>query len=177
VAPVHLNLSVSEFWTSDLAAGLERRALDAMVDPARIRLEIPESAVARRTSAAHHILAELAAAGFEPWLDRFGEGGTQLRDLDSLPFRNVKLTPSIAWSTNGNAGRPRAMLGSLLALGHDLGWREADAGVETRRQAEALAHVACDLGQGFFYHGLLDASQAAAVMRHSPDAESHEIAH
>jgi PAS domain S-box-containing protein len=177
VPPLHLNLSVSEFWVPDLAGELERRAVDAMVDPSRIRLEIPESAVARRMSAAHHILEELSSAGFELWLDRFGEGGTQLRDLEALPFRNVKLTPSIAWSTNGNAGRPRAMLGSVLALGHDLGWRVAVGGVETSGQAEALTRVGCDIGQGFFYHGLLDASQAAAVMRQSRDGESHWTAH
>jgi PAS domain S-box-containing protein len=172
VPPIHLNVSLSEFWTPGLALELERRAAASAVEPSRIRIEIPELAVARRASAAHDILAELAAAGFEPWLDRFGEGGTQLRALDSLPFRYAKLIPSLAWGTNGSAGQPRAVLGSLLAFGHDLGWRVAVAGVETRVQAAALEDAGCDMAQGFFYHGLLDASQAAAVMRRSRDDEA-----
>jgi PAS domain S-box-containing protein len=171
VPPVHLNLSVSEFWNPDLLSDLENRVAESSIAPSRVRLEVPEAAVARRTSAAHVILERLAESGFAAWLDRFGEGGTQLRALDSLPFRHVKLTPSVAWRSNGSAERPRAILKSLLSLGHDLGWRVAVAGVETRTQAEVLKSIACDVGQGFFYHGLLDAPQAAALMRQSGEAE------
>jgi EAL domain-containing protein (putative c-di-GMP-specific phosphodiesterase class I)/PAS domain-containing protein len=177
VPPVHLNLSSTEFWSPDLVSDLGRRVGETSIAASRLRLEVPESAVARRPSAAHAILEDLAESGFEAWLDRFGEGGTQLRALDSLPFHHVKLIPSIAWSSNGNADRPRAILRSLLALGHDLGWRVAVAGVETRSQAETLRSIACDVAQGFFYHGLLDASQAAALMRQSKYAEVPWTAH
>jgi len=177
VPPVHLNLSSTEFWSPDLVSDLERRMSETAIAPSRVRIEVPESAVARRTSVAHAILDGLAASGFEAWLDRFGEGGTQLRALDSLPFRHVKLTPTIAWGSNGNAARPRPILRSLLCLGHDLGWKIAVAGVETRSQAEILGSIACDVGQGFFYHGLLDASQAAALMRQSKHGEVQWTTH
>jgi EAL domain-containing protein (putative c-di-GMP-specific phosphodiesterase class I) len=81
----------------------------------------------------------------------------------------VKLSPAISWSTNGHSDRPRAMLRSLVALGHDLGWHLAVGGVETRDRAEALPGTGCDFAQGFFYHGLLDAPQAAALMRQSAE--------
>jgi PAS domain S-box-containing protein len=168
VPPVHINLSLSELWHPDLVADLERRTAEAAVSPSRVRLEIPESALARRTDTASSILEGLARAGFEAWLDRFGEGGIPLRDLDSLPFRHAKLDREIAWQTNGAAGRPRAALGSLLSLGHDLGWSLAVGGVETEEQASALRALDCDWAQGFFFHGLVDASRAAALMRQSP---------
>ena len=167
VPPVHINLSLSEFWHPDLLGDVQRRASEAAVSPTRIRLEIPEAAVARRTESANTILEDLSRAGFEPWLDRFGEGGTPLRELDSLPFRHAKLNSAMAWQTNGGRGRPRAALGSLLSLGHDLGWSLAVGGVETAVQASALRDLHCDFAQGFFFHGLVDASQAAALMRQS----------
>jgi EAL domain-containing protein (putative c-di-GMP-specific phosphodiesterase class I) len=167
VPPLHINLSLSEFWHPDLVADLERRTAEAVVSPSRIRLEIPESAVARRIDGAKAILEDLARAGFELWLDRFGEGGTPLRDLDSLPLRHAKLNSGTAWQTNGGAGQPRAALGSLLSLGHALGWSLAVGGVETWEQAGALRSLSCDFAQGFFFHGLVDASQAAALMRQS----------
>jgi EAL domain-containing protein (putative c-di-GMP-specific phosphodiesterase class I) len=172
VPPVHINLSLSEFWHPDVVGDLQRRASEALVSPSRIRLEIPESAVARRTDGAKTILEDLARAGFVPWLDRFGEGGTPLRELDSLPIRHAKLNSGMAWQTNGGRGRPRPALGSLLSLGHDLGWTLAVGGVETSEQASALRALPCDLAQGFFLHGLVDASQAAALMRQSGRSET-----
>ncbi|MGE0160400.1 MAG: EAL domain-containing protein [Gemmatimonadales bacterium] len=169
VPPVHLNLSVTEFWQARLVGDLERRTAEAMVAPSRIRLEVPESAVARRTSSAQRILESMAGAGFVPWLDRFGEGGTRLRDLESMPFRHVKLPTSIAWRSNGHPGPPRATLASVLALGRDLGWTMAVGGVESREQAETLRALGCDLAQGYFYHGTLDPTQAAALMRRPTD--------
>jgi EAL domain-containing protein (putative c-di-GMP-specific phosphodiesterase class I) len=83
----------------------------------------------------------------------------------------------VAWSPNGSAHKPRSTLGSLLALGHDLGWKVAVGGVETPAQADALRTVACDLAQGFFYHGLLDWAQAAALLRQSVGKEAHWTTH
>jgi PAS domain S-box-containing protein len=172
VAPVHINLSLSEFWNPGLPDELERRAAEAVVAPSRIRLEIPEAAVARRTAAAIGVVEALRGAGFDLWLDRFGEGGTPLAALESLPFRHAKLTPTTAWSPNGNAHRPRGLLRSLVALGHALGWRMAVGGVERREHAEALRPTRCDIVQGFFYHGLLTYTEAAALMRQSPRTEA-----
>jgi len=177
VPPVHINLSLSEFWHPDLLGDLERRASESVVSPSRIRLEIPESAVARRTESAKAILEDLARAGFEPWLDRFGEGGTPLGELDSLPFRYAKLNPAMAWQTNGGAGQPRAALRSLVSLSHDLGWSLAVGGVERSEQASALRALRCDFAQGFFFHGLLDAAQAAALLRQSSGEEAPSNTH
>jgi PAS domain S-box-containing protein len=176
VPPVHINLSLSEFWHPDLVGDLERRAAEATVSPSRIRVEVPESAVARRTATAKTILEDVARAGFEPWIDRFGEGGIPLRELDSLPIRHAKLDSVMAWRTHGGPDRslePRPALGSLLALGRDLGWRVAVGGVETPEQASAIGALQCDLAQGFFFHGLVDASQAAALMRQPTGPKSH----
>jgi PAS domain S-box-containing protein len=176
VLPLHINLSLSEFWHPDLVADLERRAAEATVSPSRIRVEVPESAVARRTDRAMTVLDDLAGAGFEPWLDHFGEGGIPLRELGSLPVRHAKLASVLAWQTNAEESRPagpRPLLGSLLSLGHDLGWSLAVGGVETREQASAVSAMGCDLAQGFFYHGLVDASQAAALMRQSSGRDTH----
>jgi len=177
VPPVHINLSLSEFWHPDLVSDLRRRTSEAVVSPSRIRLEVPESAVARRTDSAKAILEDLARAGFEPWLDRFGEGGTPLRELDSLPFRYAKLNSAMAWQTNGGAGQPRAALRSLVSLSHDLGWSLAVGGVERSEQASALRALRCDFAQGFFFHGLLDAAQAAALLRQSSGEEAPSNTH
>jgi EAL domain-containing protein (putative c-di-GMP-specific phosphodiesterase class I) len=69
------------------------------------------------------------------------------------------------------------MLRSLLSLTHDLGWEVAVGGVETAEQSRALRNVECDWVQGFFYHGLLDASQAAALLRQSLGEEAHWTTH
>jgi PAS domain S-box-containing protein/diguanylate cyclase (GGDEF)-like protein len=167
VPPIHVNLSVQEFWDAGLSADLDRITAEADVDPSQIRLEVPEVAVARGVPEACRILTSLAKGGFGTWLDRFGEGGIRLCDLPALPVRHVKLAPTMVWGDGSDSVAPSPMLRSLLAIGHDLGWEVTVAGVETPGQEEVLRDAACDLAQGFHFSGLLDAAAAVALARQS----------
>jgi EAL domain-containing protein (putative c-di-GMP-specific phosphodiesterase class I) len=166
VLPVHLNLSSSEFWNRELLSNLGRVTAEVGVDPAKIRLEVPESAIARRVASACRILTWLGEAGFETWLDKFGQGGVSLQDLPRLPVRHAKVGPALAWGGNGSGASEAApLLHSLLTVGHDLGWRVAVVGVETAGQRDALGSVGCDLAEGFLFSGPLDAEGASALAR------------
>jgi len=166
--PIHLNLSASEFWNRELLAGLLRQTEEVGVNRSRIRLEIPETALRRDVAAASRVLDDLQGAGFEIWLDRFGEGGLPLRDLPGLPVHQVKVSPLSTWNRDArrNGGLP-PLLRHTLAMGSELGWRIAATGIETRGQRERLQAAGCVFGQGFELSQPLDAARVGALARGS----------
>ena len=82
-------------------------------------------------------------------MDDFGVGHTPLRYLRDLPVELVNIDRSIV------AARPRrsdtAIVTMLTRLADVLRIRIIAEGVETQDQREQLAHLGCDLAEGFLF--------------------------
>jgi len=143
-----VNLSARQLAGSQLvratADALTRHALD----PARLVLEITETAVMGDADAALEVLLELKSLGVQLSIDDFGTGYSSLAYLRRLPLDELKIDRSfISDMLTGRAGH--TIVASCVNLGHALDLRVVAEGIETVEQRAALANLGCDIGQGY----------------------------
>lgn len=118
------------------------------IDPARLKLEITESAVVQDIDAAVTKLIKIREIGVCISLDDFGTGYSSLAYLARLPLDQVKIDQSFV---RGIGGSPRCatIIEAIIAMGHGLGLDVIAEGVETQEQFEFLLAHGCDGFQGY----------------------------
>ncbi|MFT4295360.1 MAG: EAL domain-containing protein [Micropruina sp.] len=129
----------------------------AEVTPGTVCVELTETArpVAADTGAPQ--LDALRQAGIAVWLDDFGSGYYDLRDLIRLPVDGIKFDRSFTAQLH----RPRAapLIGGLTAAAHEMGLKVTLEGIETAEQADVGRRLGCDLGQGFHWSRPIPAAE------------------
>ena len=136
---------------------LSHPALDRMVgdalaagglDPARLVIEIRESATAGRTSTITDAMGSLRARGVRVALDDFGRGMSALSQLDSLPIDQLKIDASFLAPIE-SAGAPAPVVAAIVAMGQGLGLEVVAEGIETEAQHGLARRLGIDLVQGW----------------------------
>ena len=130
----------------DVAAALNRNGLT----PARLELEITESALIAENATTRIALRELHGIGINLSMDDFGTGYSSLRALRSFPFDKIKIDQSFVRDIGRNADSA-AIIRAVIGLAHDLGLRTAAEGIETEAQLQWLALQGCTEGQGNYF--------------------------
>ncbi|MGH3743741.1 MAG: putative bifunctional diguanylate cyclase/phosphodiesterase [Mycobacteriales bacterium] len=134
------------------------------LDPARLHLEITETAVLQASSSVLDDMAALGDLGVTLALDDFGTGYSSLTLLQSLPVQVVKIDRSFVAPILEDP-RSRAVVRAVVQLCNDLGLDTVAEGIEEPAQAEALAEMGCAHAQGFFF-GRPEALSEPASARH-----------
>ncbi|HEV7470636.1 MAG TPA: bifunctional diguanylate cyclase/phosphodiesterase [Pseudonocardia sp.] len=136
-------------WVDEVAHALEVTGLPAD----RLQLEITEQAVLGDEPSTMDALAELRAAGVRLALDDFGTGYSSLAWLRRLPVHALKIDGSFIDGLRHADPDPvdRSIVASLIQMAHALGLEVTAEWVETAVQAERLAELGCDLGQGRWF--------------------------
>ena len=116
--------------------------------PARLELEITETAAMRDARHTAQILGALRAMGVRIALDDFGTGYSSLSHLVRLPISTVKIDRSFVRDLLA-VPEHAAVAASVIALGHRLGLTVVAEGVETIGERGALRDEGCDAIQGF----------------------------
>lgn len=159
-----VNLSAVQLDRWDLADQLSQALLPTGLAPSNFCLELTETAVASNPVAAQRAMSELAERGFRLLIDDFGSGQTSLAWLLSFPFAGVKIDRSLLLGATEESHR-RAVLRSIVDLVAELdGWSVVE-GVETAQQAELVAELGVDIGQGYFYARPQPPKQAGSTFR------------
>ncbi|MHA6779930.1 putative bifunctional diguanylate cyclase/phosphodiesterase [Pseudonocardia saturnea] len=146
VSPVQL---VEPDWVGIVTSVLRATGLPARL----LQLEITEQAVLGDETAALQALLALRAAGVRLALDDFGTGYSSLAWLRRLPVHALKIDGSFIDGLRYADADPvdSAIVGSLVGMAHALGLEVTAEWVETRLQAERLAALGCDVGQGRWF--------------------------
>jgi diguanylate cyclase (GGDEF)-like protein len=142
-----VNLSYHQLEDTSLSSILSAAVRSTAVDPAALRLEIAEAALARCREPAITALEGLETSGFRLAIDDFGIGSLSLQTLKRLPIDTIKLDDSVLAS----ATEERSVLGAAVGMGHALGLRVIAEGVETEQQVIELRALGCDEAQGFLF--------------------------
>ena len=155
----NLHLSIN-LLPEDLARpGYERWLLEeietAGIDPARITVEITESALLSDSEAISERLGRLRSAGVRVAVDDFGTGYASLAYLTSLPLDILKIDRGLIADIVGGA-RDRIVVKAMIALAKELDLKVVVEGVESTGQLGLLADWGCDLYQGFLGAGPLN---------------------
>lgn len=157
---LNVNLSGRHLDSPDGPAEVIAAVESAGVDPATIAVELTETVRPAAADAGASALEGLRAHGLALWLDDFGAGCYDLRDLIRLPVDGVKLDRSFTQQLP--LPRTPVLIGALTDAAHRMGMRVTLEGIETEAQASAAKELGCDLGQGFFWSKPVPADQVPA---------------
>jgi len=147
----------------DLAVRVLERVRDRGVDPSKVVLEITETSFATDPARATALLHELHAAGVRVSLDDFGQGYTSLGSLGRLPVSELKIDRGFVVEMEHNAEH-RAIVASVIQLGHQLGLTVVAEGVETIAVRDDLVALGCDTMQGFLFARPVPADEAVLLL-------------
>jgi predicted signal transduction protein with EAL and GGDEF domain len=159
-APRRANVNVSALQLDSslptrVAAALARHGLA----PARLSIELTESALMTDPAAAREVLQQLRDLGVRLAIDDFGTGYSSLAYLRHLPVDCLKVDRSFVaeLTTGGNE-----IAAAVIALARTLGLTTVAEGVETTAQAGELARLGVTQLQGFLHARPMTGGDCAA---------------
>jgi diguanylate cyclase (GGDEF)-like protein/PAS domain S-box-containing protein len=145
---VAVNISPRQLVESNLAAVVRDSLAEFAVDPARLCLEIIESAAVSAGSAP---LEELSAIGVRLAIDDFGTGFSSLDQIRRLPpVDTLKIDRSFVEDL-GRRPAAHAIVGAVIGMANALHLEVVAEGIEREDQLLALQALGCKLGQGFYF--------------------------
>ncbi len=147
---VAVNLSPRQFADPDLADFVGALLSETGVSPARLKLEITESAVMEHPDRAIGVLAELRSLGVKLAMDDFGTGYSSLSYIHDLPIDIIKIDRSFVARLTFD-DKSLEIVRTIMALAGRLELEVVAEGVETASQVEILAGLGCTLMQGYHY--------------------------
>jgi diguanylate cyclase (GGDEF)-like protein len=147
---VSVNLSPVQFGQPDPAGMIHNVLAETGVDPARMVIELTESALVENSDCNRDKLHAIKGTGVRLALDDFGTGFSSLSYLRQFPFDIIKIDRSFVSEVDVDEGAA-ALARSVIAMGKALGLTSLAEGIETIGQAEWLTKAGCDAAQGFFF--------------------------
>jgi EAL domain-containing protein (putative c-di-GMP-specific phosphodiesterase class I) len=131
---------------------------DHNVRPARLVLEITESAVMRDPTLAARHMHLLKLAGVRFAMDDFGTGHSSLAQLSRLPLDQLKIDRTFITHAHERAA-DATIVKSTIELAHNMGLKVVAEGIENAAAQHLLRDLGCDLVQGDYISRPLDPGQ------------------
>ena len=145
-----VNISSRLFARHELYEQVAKVLHETGLDPAKLELEVTESAVMDDPEMALEQLHRLRELGLSLAIDDFGTGYSSLLRLKRLPVQKLKIDQGFV------AGLPwdeddAAIVRVVIALAQSMGMQVHAEGIEQMEQARFLLNHQCDLGQGYWF--------------------------
>jgi diguanylate cyclase (GGDEF)-like protein len=148
VGQVWVGLSPRQLDEGRLAGLVESTLIHHGLSPDRLVVEVDERVLAGAGEGAWGNLADLKALGVGLCVDDFGSGGASLGYLRRARIDVIKLDRAFVAGLGHDSGDTEVVR-AFIGLGQALGLVTVAKGIETEAQAELLADLGCQLGQGF----------------------------
>jgi diguanylate cyclase (GGDEF)-like protein/PAS domain S-box-containing protein len=148
---VAVNVSSPSLASTDYLDAVTTMVTASGVDPARLRLEVTETALLGSNPVIAEAMREMAARGATWYVDDFGTGYSSISHLRDLPVGGLKLDKSF---TSGiRVGDPTCvqLAQGLIGLATGLGLDTVAEGVETEFEAGTLLGQGWRHGQGWLF--------------------------
>ncbi len=145
---IAVNVSARQFADATFVDGVRAVVAATGADPARLKLELTESAILDNLADAAAKLAQLRAAGIRISLDDFGTGYSSLAYLSRLPLDQLKIDQSFIACLPKHAN-DALVVQTIIRVGHGLDLEVVAEGVETTAQHQFLMAHQCDAFQGY----------------------------
>lgn len=142
-----INVSAHELAGDRLPRMLQQCFVDLGIQPRQIVLELTERSVA---SPRREQLDQLAAAGFQIYIDDLGEGYSSLSYLHHLPLSGVKISRSFT-SGLGTDSPKVDLVVAMIELARKRNLEVVLEGIETHEQHLAMIKLGPLSCQGFHY--------------------------
>ena len=125
------------------------KALDeAGLDPARLELEITESAITSEPERSLFTISAMREAGVRIAIDDFGTGYSSFSMLRDFTVDRLKIDASFVDGI-AHSQRQQHLVNAIVTLAKGLGIETVAEGVETEESWLTLANLGCDIAQGY----------------------------
>lgn len=161
---VSVNLSAAHLHEATLPELVGSALVGSGVHPARLTLEITETAAMQDPCATMQSLEALVELGVSIALDDFGTGYSNLGHLKRLPIHDLKLDRSFVEHLDTDE-QDAAIVTAVLTLSRALGLRVTAEGVETPRQRRRLVDGGCQRGQGYLFSRAVPLPDLVALLQ------------
>lgn len=147
--PVAMNVSARSFQEERFISHLFTCLKQYRVPHELIQVEITESTLVDRSSAALGNIEKLREAGIKLAVDDFGTGYSSLAYLKRLPLAELKIDKSFVDGLDSADESDQAIALAILGMAKALNIRTVGEGVETHSQLSWLTANGCDYVQGY----------------------------
>jgi diguanylate cyclase (GGDEF)-like protein len=158
-----VNISPSDLKDPLLPSRLFAILAEEGFPPARLDVEIVETALVSDIQTAKSILTTLQSLGIKVCLDDFGTGYSSLYHLRELKFDKIKIDRSFVQAMQNNSESEK-IVDAILGLTKSLGLPTVAEGVENPAALRALAAKGCEFGQGYYFGKAMTADSAGALL-------------
>ncbi len=145
-----VNVSGAELSDPEFAGHVAEVIRRHGIPPARLCLEMTETAFVGEWGDLQETLSALSKLGVRLALDDFGTGFSSLAHLQRLKVDVLKIDRSFV-AQIGRSPRDREIVAAVTTMSHALGITVVGEGIETSHQLDTLAGLDCDQGQGFLF--------------------------
>lgn len=158
---VSINLSADSFFERGLVQFIGEVLEQTGAPASQLIIELTESALMRDADVASRVIDALRELGVQVSLDDFGTGFSSLGYLNRFAIDEIKIDRSFIAELETDR-MERALVQSVIDLGHALGLKVVAEGVETIGQAKLLRRMGCDIFQGYLFARPMPAADFAA---------------
>lgn len=167
-----VNLSVRNLQDPDLPGFVQAQLLKWQYPPARLILEITESAVMADSPNATAVVTALHDLGVAISIDDFGTGYSSLGHLRKFPIDEIKIDRSFVMDILAHA-ESGIIVNAVIGLAHNLGLTVTGEGVENQEILDLLAKLDCDTVQGYHLSRPLPAEALVEHLRRHAKQVAH----
>ena len=159
-----LNLSARTLGDASFVERVAASCVQLGIPPQQLVFELTETSAMEDPVASLDLLTRLRMKGFQLSIDDFGTGYSSMLQLVRLPFSEIKVDCSFVMKSSSSE-ESRAVIRSIVELGHSLGLRATAEGVEDAEALKYLTEIGCDLAQGYYISRPLSPADAITWVR------------
>lgn len=164
---VSVNVSRADIYNADLEDILQRTIKKYELPPARLHLEITESAYTETPKQIVEVVGHLRELGFIIEMDDFGAGYSSLNMLNEMPVDILKLDMKFIQSETAKPAN-QGILRFIISLARWMSLSVVAEGVETQEQLERLRAIGCDFAQGYYIGKPMPVKDFEVLLQQSP---------
>jgi len=162
---ISVNLSAKQFRNNNLPTMVSDALNQTGLEPSLLTLELTESAIMANVNQTIESLHMLKDLGLSLSIDDFGTGYSSLAYLKRFPIDKLKIDRSFVQDVDINAD-DKAIVKSIIALGHSLKLSIVAEGVEKREHMNLLDSLNCEESQGYYISKPIPAGEFKEFVRH-----------
>ncbi|WP_209328329.1 EAL domain-containing protein [Pseudoalteromonas sp. PA2MD11] len=148
--PFSFNISANELSDINLPEKLEHICSDASIPTSQITLELTESNIINNIRSSLDVLLRFKLKGFKLSIDDFGTGYSSMKQLNELPFDELKIDRCFVNGCADDTSK-KAIVVSTCEMAHKLGLDIVAEGVEKLEDLLLLKSLGVKAIQGFYY--------------------------
>lgn len=146
---VAMNVTASTLLDLSLPDRISEMCKQHDLPPEMLVLEVTETEAMRDVTRTMDVLLRMRLRNIGVSIDDFGTGHSSLRELQRMPFNEMKIDKSFVTDMASNPDC-EVIVNSIIDLGNNLGLKVIAEGIEDERTWNMLRDKKCTYGQGFF---------------------------